>query len=34
MQNLINHAAMGTPKKPGALETFLFAMFNENQKPV
>ncbi|KAL6613824.1 hypothetical protein ACP70R_036094 [Stipagrostis hirtigluma subsp. patula] len=34
MQNLINHAAMGTPKKPGAaLETFLFAMFNENQKP-
>jgi len=32
-QNLIDHAAQGTPKRPGALETFVFAMFNENQKP-
>ncbi|RCV29003.1 hypothetical protein SETIT_5G448800v2 [Setaria italica] len=33
VQNLIDHAAQGTPKRPGALETFVFAMFNENQKP-
>jgi len=32
-QNLIDQAAQGTPKRPGALETFVFAMFNENQKP-
>ncbi|KAG2594163.1 hypothetical protein PVAP13_5NG625901 [Panicum virgatum] len=32
-QNLINHGAQGTPKRPGALETLVFAMFNENQKP-
>ncbi|KAL6853451.1 hypothetical protein ACP4OV_019480 [Aristida adscensionis] len=34
MQGLVNHVTMGTPRKPGAIiETFLFAMFNENQKP-
>ncbi|KAH7677177.1 Glycoside hydrolase family 17 protein [Dioscorea alata] len=30
-QNLINHVGKGTPKKPGAIEAFIFAMFNENQ---
>ncbi|KAK3136432.1 hypothetical protein QOZ80_5BG0434310 [Eleusine coracana subsp. coracana] len=32
-QGLINHVDQGTPKNRQALETYVFAMFNENQKP-
>jgi exo-beta-1,3-glucanase (GH17 family) len=31
-QNLISHAGKGTPRKPGPMEVYVFAMFNEDGK--
>lgn len=31
-QNYIDHVGKGTPKRPGAIAGYIFAMYNENQK--